>query len=156
MPQKHDVVLSRRCNPGETANVEATGTFALGQNLVLLRADGTKLYPPFLRYLVKGPEWWNQIEMFLNVGAVFESLRCADVPKFNLTIPPLPEQRRIAEILGALDDKIELNRRMNATQEEIARTLFRSWFVAFDPVRVKARGGNATAELGLAPDIAAP
>jgi type I restriction enzyme S subunit len=55
-------------------------------------------------------------------------------------LPPLPEQRRIAHILGTLDDKIELNRRMNETLEAIARALFKSWFVDFDPVRAKAEG----------------
>ena len=55
-------------------------------------------------------------------------------------IPPLAEQKAIASILGALDDKIELNRRMNATLEGMARALFRSWFVDFDPVRAKLDG----------------
>ena len=72
-PTCHDVVLSRRCNPGETAYVPSNFDFALGQNLVLLRADGTRIYPPFLRWLVRGPEWWEQIGKFLNVGAVFDS-----------------------------------------------------------------------------------
>ncbi|MDA8241649.1 MAG: restriction endonuclease subunit S [Nitrospiraceae bacterium] len=138
-PSANDVVLSRRCNPGETAFVPPNVEFALGQNLVLLRADGTKVFPPFLRWLVRGPEWWEQIGKFLNVGAVFDSLRCADVPNFELRIPPLPEQRAIAHILGTLDDKIELNRRINETLEAIARALFKSWFVDFDPVRAKAK-----------------
>ena len=55
-------------------------------------------------------------------------------------VPPLPEQRAIAHILGTLDDKIELNRRMNETLEEMARALFKSWFVDFDPVRAKMDG----------------
>jgi type I restriction enzyme S subunit len=55
-------------------------------------------------------------------------------------LPPLPEQERIAHILGTLDDKIELNRRMNATLEGISRAIFKSWFVDFDPVRQKAAG----------------
>jgi type I restriction enzyme S subunit len=55
-------------------------------------------------------------------------------------IPPLPEQQAIAHILGSLDDKIELNRRMNETLESIARALFKSWFVDFDPVRAKMEG----------------
>jgi len=135
MPATNDVVLSRRCNPGETAFVPHGLEFALGQNLVLLRADGVKVYPPFLRWLVQGPEWWEQIGKFLNVGAVFDSLRCADVPNFELRIPPMSEQRAIAHILGTLDDKIELNRRMNETLEAVARALFHSWFVAFNPVR---------------------
>ena len=141
-PSANDVVLSRRCNPGETAFVPPELEFALGQNLVLLRADGTKIYPPFLRWLVRGSEWWEQIGRFLNVGAVFDSLKCADIPNFELHIPPLPEQRAIAYILGTLDDKIELNRRMNETLEAIARALFKSWFVDFDPVRAKSEGRN--------------
>ncbi len=55
-------------------------------------------------------------------------------------LPPLDEQRAIAAVLGALDDKIELNRRMNATLEAMARALFKSWFVDFDPVRAKMEG----------------
>jgi type I restriction enzyme S subunit len=55
-------------------------------------------------------------------------------------IPPLAEQKAIAAVLGALDDKIELNRRMNATLEAMARALFQSWFVDFDPVRAKLDG----------------
>jgi type I restriction enzyme S subunit len=139
-PSANDVILSRRCNPGETAVVPPDLEFALGQNLVLLRADGTKVYPPFLRWLVRGPAWWEQIGKFINVGAVFDSLKCADVPNFELRIPPLPEQRAIAHILGTLDDKIELNRRMNETLEAMARALFKSWFVDFDPVRANSRG----------------
>ncbi len=139
-PVSDDVILSRRCNPGETAVAPAGAEFALGQNLVLLRSDGTRVYPPFLRWLVRGPQWWEQIGKFNNVGAVFDSLRCADVPEFELSIPPLAEQRAIAHILGTLDDKIELNRRMSETLEAMARALFRSWFVDFDPVRAKAEG----------------
>lgn len=139
-PQPFDVVLSRRCNPGETAFVTPDLKFALGQNLVLLRSNGTRILPEFLRWLVRGPQWWEQVQKFLNVGAVFDSLRCADVPKFELLIPPLTTQRAIARILGALDDKIELNRKMNTTLEAMALAIFKSWFVDFDPVRAKAEG----------------
>jgi type I restriction enzyme S subunit len=59
---------------------------------------------------------------------------------FSLKLPPLPEQRAIAHILGTLDDKIELNRRMSETLEAMARALFKSWFVDFDPVRAKMEG----------------
>ena len=64
--------------------------------------------------------------------------------------PPLPEQRAIAHVLGTLDDKIELNRRMNETLEAMARALFKSWFVDFDPVRAKMEGRDT----GLPQDIA--
>lgn len=139
-PQHYDVILSRRCNPGETAHIPAGLECALGQNLVLLRSDGTKLFPPFLRWLVRGPHWWEQVGTFINVGAVFDSLKCADIPNFRMPLPPLVEQKAIAEVLGALDDKIELNQRMNATLESTARALFQSWFVDFDPVRAKLDG----------------
>ena len=67
-------------------------------------------------------------------------------------LPPLAEQKAIAAVLGALDDKIELNRRMNATLEEMARALFQSWFVDFDPVRAKLDGREP---FGLDPATAA-
>ena len=139
-PQNHDVILSRRCNPGETAFVPAGLECALGQNLVLLRSDGTRVFPPFLRWLLNGPDWWEQVGTFINVGAIFNSLKCADIPNFKMPLPPLAEQKAIAAVLGALDDKIELNRRMNATLEAMARALFQSWFVDFDPVRAKLDG----------------
>ena len=60
------------------------------------------------------------------------------IKRFHFPVPPLPEQRAIAHVLGTLDDKIELNQRMNQTLEDMARALFKSWFVDFDPVRAKA------------------
>jgi len=141
-PKRYDVVLSRRCNPGETGFVSGDTQMALGQNLVLLRADGQQVFEPFLRWLVRGPEWWEQVAKYLNVGAVFDSLKCADIPKFKLTLPPLSEQSSIAHILGTLDDKIEINLRMNKTLETIARAIFKDWFVDFGPTRAKAEGCN--------------
>jgi type I restriction enzyme S subunit len=73
------------------------------------------------------------------------------VSKFMALVPSFPEQRAIAHILGALDDKIELNRRMNETLEAMARALFKSWFIDFDPVHAKAEGRDP----GLPADIAA-
>lgn len=154
--QRDDIILSRRTNPGVTA-VDDTGTeFALGQNLVLLRADGSKVFPPFLRWLVRTPEWWVEIEKYMNVGAVFSSLRCGDVPKFELTIPPVPEQKKIEAVLRPFDDKIELNRQMNETLEATARAVFKDWFVDFGPTRRKAAGETDPVAIlgGLLPDPA--
>ena len=139
-PQQHDVVLSRRTNPGVTA-IDRTGTdFALGQNLVLLRADGCQIDPPFLKWLARSPAWWEQIEKFKNVGAVFDSLKCADVPNFELPVPPIKTQRMMGGLLDAIDAKIDLNRRMNETLEAMARAIFKDWFVDFGPTRAKAEG----------------
>ena len=78
-----------------------------------------------------------------------------DLENLEVGIPPLPEQRAIAHILGTLDDKIELNRKMNQTLEEMARALFKSWFVGFDPVRAKIDGRWRPGESlpGLTPDL---
>jgi len=149
-PQDGDVVLSRRTNPGVTAVAPAGSRYALGQNLVLLRSEGKVVDPGFLRWLCRSEPWWREVRRFLNVGAVFDSLRIRDLPEFELPVPPLSEQLRIAHILGTLDDKIELNRRMSATLEEMSRAIFKSWFVDFDPVRAKAEGRDT----GLPPHIA--
>lgn len=133
-PKEFDVLLSRRCNPGETAYVPPNKKFALGQNLVLLRSTGNEIYPPFLRWLVRSNEWWFEVERFRNPGAVFDSLKCADIPEFKVPIPPIEHQQKIAGVLGALDSKIELNRKINQTLESMAQALFKSWFVDFDPV----------------------
>ncbi|WP_229979631.1 restriction endonuclease subunit S [Stenotrophomonas lactitubi] len=142
-PQLHDVVLSRRTNPGVTATFDDQVEFALGQNLVLLRADGTHVLPEFLRWLVTGPFWWEQIEKFNNVGAIFDSLRCADVPRFELPIPPKPTQHAIASVLKALDDKIVINRSMCTTLEATVQSIYKDWFIDFGPVRAKSLGGNS-------------
>jgi type I restriction enzyme S subunit len=75
-----------------------------------------------------------------NSGSAQPSLNRNFVHPVPVDVPPLPEQRAIAHILGTLDDKIELNRRMSETLEAMARALFKSWFVDFDPVRAKAEG----------------
>ncbi len=73
-------------------------------------------------------------------GATMPNLNTAILSACPFLIPPLSEQRAIAHVLGTLDDKIELNRRMNETLEAMARALFKSWFVDFDPVRAKMKG----------------
>jgi type I restriction enzyme S subunit len=139
-PVSGDVIVSRRCNPGESAVVPKDLRCALGQNLLILRSEGPVIDQDFLRWLVRGPGWWKQVQAHLNVGAVFDSLKCEEIPDFRLSVPELEEQRAIASVLGALDDKIDLNRRMNQTLEQIAQSLFKSWFVNFEPVHAKAEG----------------
>lgn len=155
-PQANDVIVVRRCNSGDSAHIPAGLDCAIGQNLVVLRASGERVLPRFLRWLLKGPEWWNQVSKFINVGAVFDSLRCRDIPNFELTIPPLEQQAVIASVLCSIDDRITLLRETNTTLEAIAQALFKSWFVDFDPVRAKAEGlepeGMDAATAALFPD----
>ena len=88
----------------------------------------------------------NHREDFIRIasGGAQRNLSGGLIRRFALNAPPLPEQQAIAAVLGSLDDKIELNRRMNATLEAMARALFQSWFVDFDPVRAKLDGRQPT------------
>ena len=70
----------------------------------------------------------------------YPSIKPNDIEQLTLNLPPLNEQRAIAHVLGTLDDKIELNRRMNETLEEMARAVFKDWFVDFGPTRAKMEG----------------
>jgi type I restriction enzyme S subunit len=139
-PQPDDVIVVRRCSSGDSAVIPPNLDCAIGQNLVVLRAVGKTVHPPFLRWLVRSDAWWEQVRKYINVGAVFDSLKCREIPGFELPIPPLHVQREIATILKALDDRITLLRETNATLEAIAQALFKSWFVDFDPVRAKQEG----------------
>ena len=76
-------------------------------------------------------------------GSTFGELAGSALKRIAILLPPLPEQRRIAHILGTLDEKIELNRRMNETLEGMARAVFKDWFVDFGPVRAKMEGREA-------------
>ncbi|MBI4996672.1 MAG: restriction endonuclease subunit S [Rhodocyclales bacterium] len=98
-----------------------------------------KLDPMFASYLINGPEWrkWTTAA---GVGSVRVRIYFRELARMPVTLPPIAEQKAIAAVLRALDDKIELNRRMNATLEAMARALFQSWFVDFDPVRAKLDG----------------
>ena len=87
------------------------------------------------RYLRSGIQHEN-----VGTGSVQDNTNLQTLGALRFPLPPLPEQRAIANILGTLDDKIELNRRMNETLEAMARALFKSWFVDFDPVRAKVEG----------------
>ena len=91
----------------------------------------------FVYYFFK---WMAPRIATMDVGSANPTLNRNHVHPIEIRWPPLPEQRAIAHILGTLDDKIELNRRMNETLEAMARALFKSWFVDFDPVRAKAEG----------------
>ncbi len=124
VPMKGDILVTRRGRVGDTAPLPDIPC-AIGQNLVLLRSDGTKVDGAFLRWAVRSPEWWGEVERLLNVGAVFSSLNVKDIGQIRLSLPPIPEQRAIAEVLGALDDKITANTALAATARELGVAMLR-------------------------------
>ena len=99
----------------------------------------------FVSYMLQTVDYWSCSDKSSVPG-----VNRNDLHRLQVRLPPLAEQRAIASVLGALDDKIDLNRRMCQTLEEMARALFKSWFVDFDPVRAKMEGRDP----GLPKEIA--
>lgn len=109
----------------------------------------------FVAYYLKGPQFWNYMYGVLGDKSAQPNASATTLTQAPIDVPPPDDQRRIADILGKLDDKIELNRRMNRTLEKMAAALFKSWFIDFDPVHAKTEGcdTNLPADIaGLFPD----
>lgn len=115
--------------------------------VINIRPDSTVCDSRFVFYNLLGRR--DEIDR-LAEGSVQRNLYCSALGSIEIELPPLGEQRAIAHILGTLDDKIELNRRMNETLEAMARALFKSWFVDFDPVRAKVEGRDPALPASLA------
>ncbi len=111
----------------------------VNQHVSIVRVDDSLANPGYVLSFLTHPAVKPYIESF-NAGGSRRAITKASIESFELALPPLSEQRAIAEILSALDEKIELDRRMSETLEAISRTIFKSWFVDFDPVRAKASG----------------
>ena len=143
MSQPGDVVITTKGNStGRVAYVsESLPQFVYSPHLSFWRSlKPDILVPGFLRYWSRGEEFQQQLRALSSSTDMALYLSLVDQRRIHLTLPPLPEQRAIAAVLGSLDDKIELNRRMNETLEALAQSLFKSWFVDFDAVR--ASGGK--------------
>ena len=145
IPQSGDVVVTTEAPLGEVAQLNHQRV-ALAQRLILLRGKSRVLDNRFLKYLMQSEGVQDQL-YGLATGTTVTGIKQGELRQIELALPPIFEQEAIAHILGTLDDKIELNRRMNATLEATARALFRSWFVDFHPVRAKMeRPGHGAAE----------
>jgi type I restriction enzyme S subunit len=125
------------------------------QAVGIVRLDKRRAEPRFIDYFLRNPSYNHYLNNLVAQSAQ-PNLNLTEIRNLPINLPPLAEQKRIAEVLGALDDKIELNRRMNATLEATARALFQSWFVDFYPIRAKLDGrtplGMDTATATLFPD----
>ena len=165
-----DVVFTHRGTLGQVGLIPDTPfqRYVISQSQMKLTCRTSEADPAFLYYFFKSP--LGQRALLMNTsqtGVPAISRPVSSLKSIRLSLPPFPEQRAIAHILGTLDDKIELNRRMNETLESMARTLFKSWFVDFDPVHAKAalkrhaanpipRQGNSTQATKAAPSDHSP
>ena len=139
-----DVMITVRAPIGRINR--ATEQSAIGRGVAAIRARN-RFDTDYLEYVFRDlRDHWHALEA---EGTVFGSARKSDLENLEILWPSAEDRRSIAGVLGALDDRIELNRRMSETLEEMARALFRSWFVDFDPVRAKSEGRRS----GLPPDL---
>jgi type I restriction enzyme S subunit len=156
--RRGDIIFTQRGTLGQVAIVPMDSGFEkyiISQSQMKLTVDPAKADTLFLYYVFTSPEQQEYIHQnTIQTGVPHTNLGI--LRKTPILLPPLAEQKAIAHILGTLDDKIEFNRRMNETLEALARTLFTSWFVDFDPVRAKAAGrqpaGMDEATAALFPD----
>ena len=109
------------------------------QAVAIVRPKRGVIDPRFLFYVLRDESRVKHAQTRV-VQSVQANFSLGELSSLEIPLPPLAEQKAIAAVLGALDDKIELNRLMNATLEAMARALFQSWFVDFDPVRAKLAG----------------
>lgn len=143
--RRGDILFARR-------GIQATGLSAIiderhegalcGTGAILFRVFDDEIDPTFVSFMLALETTYEWIQSRA-VGAVMPNLNASILRALPLRLPSLLEQQRISTLLGALDDKIALNRRMNQTLEATAAALFRSWFVEFDPVVAKAEGRRA-------------
>ena len=111
----------------------------VNQHVSIIRTKPDLLDPGYLLTYLVHPDIKDYVEGF-NAGGSRRAITKGHIESFEIVLPPIDEQREIAAVLGALDDKIEVNRKTAATLEAMARALYRSWFVDFDPVHAKSQG----------------
>ena len=139
-----DLLFARRSLVAEgagkcivVAEIKEPTTFE--SSIIRARPNPQTVDSLFLYYLFNSP-YGAYVLLTIRRQVAVSGITGTDLVELPVPLPPLAEQKAIAAVLGALDDKIELNRRMNATLEAMARALFQSWFVDFDPVRAKLDG----------------
>ncbi len=132
LPRAGDVLITTEAPLGEVAQLRSSAV-ALAQRVILLRGQSGVLNNTFLRFVLQSHPVQAQLRS-RSSGTTVTGIKQRELRKVVLPLPSLPEQCRIAAVLGALDDKIELNRKMNRTLEEMAQAIFKSWFIGFDGV----------------------
>jgi len=153
-PQHGDLLYSREGTYfGNAAEVPPDTRVCLGQRMVLIRPNPKHLNSRFLRFWLNSPALSSHIRGFRD-GTVAERLNMPTIRNIPVPLFSLAEQEAIALALGGLDEKVELNRRMNRTLEAMAQAIFHDWFVDFGPVRRKLGGASDPVEImgGITPD----
>jgi type I restriction enzyme S subunit len=160
IPKAGELLLSSVGNRSGIPYVikEADGDFYFKDGNLTWFKNFKSLDSNFLFYWINSSVGQNTLNGIM-IGSAQKALTISGLQNLTLTIPPLPIQKKIAHVLSTLDDKIELNRKMNQTLESMASAIFKSWFVDFDPVHAKANCTdeaefeNIAKELGISKEI---
>jgi len=128
VPKNGDIILAREAPVGEVGMVKNGHKVCLGQRTVLLSIKNDNVDNYYLLYYLVNPIIKFEL-ISRSTGSVVSHLNMKDIREFEVQLPPLPEQKAIANILSSLDDKIDLLHRQNKTLEAMAETLFRQWFI---------------------------
>jgi type I restriction enzyme S subunit len=131
-PQKGDLLFSYETRLGEAALMPDDIQACLGRRMGLLRPKANKVIPEYLLYAYLSPQFQQTIVSNTVRGATVDRIALNELPNFNIRIPDIDEQKNVAKLLSSIDAKIELNDRINAELESMAKTLYDYWFVQFD------------------------
>lgn len=137
--ERNDIVLTTRGTIGNLAFYDESvsiNNVRINSGMIILRPNTTVWNPRFLYFLLNSDLITQQISA-LTSGSAVPQLPARDLKKFVLPLVPLSKQNKIVEIIGAVVDKVQINRAINQTLEQIAQALFKSWFVDFEPVKAK-------------------
>lgn len=134
IPQRGAIVFTTEAPLGKVAQIRTDDRLAFAQRVIILQAHNDSLENDFLFYLLQYDPVKARIQVRRTGTTVF-GIKSAELKKVSVPLPPLPTQRAIAATLSCLDDKIELNNRINKKLEEMAQAIFKSWFVDFEPTQ---------------------
>jgi type I restriction enzyme S subunit len=130
VPERGDIILTREAPFGGVGMIRSDDQVFLGQRLVMYRVDESECDPHFLMYSMMGPVVQAELKS-LGSGSTVEHLRVPDCEMITIPAPALQDQRKIGAVLRSIDDLVENNRRQAEVLEEMARTIYREWFVKF-------------------------
>ena len=130
-PVKNDIIFSYEATLHRYAKIPANFIGCLGRRMALIRVDTSKASVNFLLYYFQSPRWRHEVEKNIYTGATVDRIPLTNVPKFNVNLPPLPTQQKIAKILSNYDDLIENNLKRIKLLEESARLTYEEWFLRF-------------------------
>ena len=148
VPEEGDLILAREAPVGNVSIIMQGQRVCLGQRVVLIKPKRELVDPHYLTYYLLSAEVQNRLKNHAN-GAVVAHLNVTDIRNLLVSLPELDEQIAIGKILRSIEDKIELNNRINHNLEQQAQALYKSWFVDFEPFR---DGKFVESELGMIPE----